>query len=208
MRLRDPVARRVRAVGQLGQDVLRQRDHDGPRPTRDRGVERPADHLRYARRMIDLAHPLGDRAEHRAVVDLLERLAPAHVARDLADQQDHRRRVLARDVHAVRRVGGAGAARDHGDPGPPGELAVGLGHHGGAALLAADDVADLAVVERIEEPEIAFAGHAEGEVDAVDLELVDQDLAAGAQVGGSGHVLSFACGPAFEPGVVGQIMVT
>ena len=46
-------------------------------------------------------HPLGDAAEHLPVVDLLERLAPAHRARDLADQQDHRRRILARDVHAV-----------------------------------------------------------------------------------------------------------
>ena len=80
-------------------------------------------------------------------------------------------------------VGGARAARHHGDAGPPGELAVGLRHHRRAALLAADDVADLAVVERVEQAEIAFAGDAEGHVDAVDLELVDQDLAAGAEVG-------------------------
>jgi hypothetical protein len=136
-------------------------------------------------------HPLRERAEHGAVVDLLECPAPAHGARHLADEQDHRGRVLACDVHAVGAVGGARAAGDHGDAGPAGELAVGLGHHRRAALLAADHVADLAVVEGVEQPEIAFPGHAEGEVDAVDLELVDQDLAAGSAVGSSGHVLSF-----------------
>ena len=93
VRLRDVVARGIGAVGRLGQHVLRQRDHHGARPARDRGVERAADHLRNARRVVDLAHPFGQRAEHRAIIDLLERLAPAHAARDLADQKDHRGRV-------------------------------------------------------------------------------------------------------------------
>ena len=42
-----------------------------------------------------------------------------------------------RDVEARAGVGGAGAARDEADAGPAGELAIGLGHHGGAAFLAA-----------------------------------------------------------------------
>ena len=103
--------------------------------------------------------------------------------------------ILARDVDAMGAVGGAGPARHHGDARAAGKLAVGLGHHRGAALLAADDVADRAVVERIEQPEIAFAGHAKGQIDAVDRELVDQDLAAGAEIGGSGHDLSIVAGP-------------
>ena len=200
VRLGGMIARRVGAVRGLGQHVLGQRDHHRPRPARDRGMERPADRFRDARRIVDLVHPFGERAEHRAVVDLLKRLAPAHPARHLADEQDHRGRILARDVHAVRAVGRARAAGDHGDAGPAGELAVSLRHHGGTTLLAADHVADLAVVERIEEPEIAFAGDAERQVDAVDLELVDQDLAAGSEVRGSGHVLSIGSGPESSPG--------
>ena len=148
-----------------------------------------------ARRVVDLGHPLGDVAEHLAVVDLLERLAAAHRARDLADQQDHRRRVLARDVDAVAGVGGAGAARHHRDAGAPGELAVGLGHHRGAAFLAAGDVADLAVVQRVEQREVALAGHAERELGAVDPQLVDQDLAAGAKIALLGHRVSSSIGP-------------
>ena len=38
-------------------------------------------------------------------------------------------------------------------------------------------------MERVEHREVALAGHAEGELDPVLLELVDQDLAAGALVG-------------------------
>jgi len=42
-----------------------------------------------------------------AIVELLERLALAHLARDLADEQNHWRRILARDVQAPHRIGGA-----------------------------------------------------------------------------------------------------
>ncbi len=187
MRLDRLVADGIGSGRGLGQHVLGQCYHHRPGPARGRGVERAGDHLRDARRLIDLADPLGDAREHLPVVDLLERFAPAHLARDLADEKDHRGRVLACDVHPVAAVGGTRTAGHHGDAGPPRELAVGLGHHGGAALLTADDVADLAVVERVEQPEIALAGHAEGHVHTVDLELVDQDPTAGAQVGGAGH---------------------
>jgi hypothetical protein len=42
-------------------------------------------------------------------------------------------------------------------------------------------------VQRVEHIEVALARYAEGGVDAVDLECVDQDLAAGA--GWVGHVV-------------------
>ena len=45
-------------------------------------------------------------------------------------------------------------------------------------------------MERVEQRQIALAGHAEGHLDAVDLELVDQDLAAGAEVVVLGHGFS------------------
>ena len=139
---------------------------------------------------VDLRRPFGDRAEHLAVIDFLKRLAIHHVAADLADQHDHRRRILERGVDADRRMAGAGTARHHADAGLAGQLAVGLGHVGGAGLVAGvDELEAVAHVEqRIQHFQIALARYAEGHVGAVDQELVDQDLAAGARIGkGQGH---------------------
>jgi hypothetical protein len=127
--------------------------------------------------------PFRHGAEHLPVVDLLERLPVAHAATDLPDQQDQRRRVLVGRVHAARRVGGARPTRDHADPRAAGQLAVGVGHVGGADLVPADHVPDGRVVQRVEHREVALARHAEGQLDAVDGELVDEDAAARAGQG-------------------------
>ena len=74
-----------------------------------------------------------------------------------------------------RGVGRAGPAGDEADAGPAGQLAVGLRHHRGAALLAADRDGDRRVVQRVEDREVALAGHAEEMVDAVHDELVDEN---------------------------------
>ena len=76
------------------------------------------------------------------------------------------------------RVRRARAARDDADPGAAGQLPVRVGHVRRAHLVPADDVADRRVVQRVEHREVALARHAEGEVDAVQLELVDEDPAA------------------------------
>ena len=78
-------------------------------------------------------------------------------------------------------IGRAGAARDEGDARAPGHLAVGVGHVGDAALLAAHDQVDLRrVVERVEHGQEALARNGENAVAALDLELIDEDPAAGA----------------------------
>ena len=110
----------------------------GPGTAVGRGVKGARDDFRNARRIVDLGRPFGHGAEHRAVVEFLKRLALAHVARDLADEQDHRRGILLRDMDAGRRIGGARPARDEADAGPAGRLADGFRHHRGAAFLAAD----------------------------------------------------------------------
>ena len=80
-----------------------------------RDVEGARDVFGQAVGRVDLADPLREaeraRAEHLPVVDLLEGLAVALVARDLADEQDHRRRVLERGVQADRGVARARPAR-------------------------------------------------------------------------------------------------
>ena len=170
----------VRDDGGLDQHVLGQGQHDRPRPAGDGGGEGAVDELRDAGRILDLGHPFGHAAEHLAVVDLLEGVALAAAAVDLAHEQDHRHAVLLGDVHARAGVGGTRPAGDHGDAGPAGELAPGGGHHGRTAFLAADDEADLGrVVQRVQDLEIALARHAEDGVDALQAELVDQDPAPG-----------------------------
>ena len=89
-----------------------------------------------------LGGPLGEAAERRDLVDLLERLAAADGALDLADDHEHRRRILARRVDADGEVGRADRARPEADRRPSGQLAVGLGHERGRALVAGRDDAD------------------------------------------------------------------
>ena len=127
----------------LGQHVFRQRDHHRAGTAVAGGVEGARHQFGNARGIVDLGRPFGDGAEHRAVVEFLERLALAHVAADLADEHDHRRRVLPGDMNAGRRIGGARAARDETDAGPAGHLADRLRHHGGRALVAADGELDV-----------------------------------------------------------------
>ena len=166
----------------LAQHVFREHDHHraGPSGSRQRKCSRRQ--LRDAGRVVDLHHPLGHLAVHSAEVELLERPAPKKGARDLSDEEDHRRRVLIGRVHADARVGRARTARNETDARPASEFAVGFGHVGGAAFLPAHDEADLLarVIERVEYGEVALARHAVGSVDAMDEELIDEDLCAGA----------------------------
>ncbi len=155
------------------------RQHHRAGPAGGRDLERLVDELGDAFGEVDLRHPFGERGEHAAEIDLLKGLAVDLVARDLADQHDHRGRILERRVDADRGVAGAGAAGHQQHPGLAGELAVGLGHERRAAFLAAGDEADLGrVVERVEHFEIAFAGDAEGDLDAVRAQCRHDQLTA------------------------------
>jgi hypothetical protein len=154
-------------------------------------VESPAHDLGNPRGVHHLLRVLGERREHRHEVHLLEGLAAEGASVDLADQQQQRRRVLEGGVNPDRGVRGARPARDEGDAGPPGELAVGLGHVRRPALLPAYDEPDRVarVAERVERREVALSRNAEDRVDPVDPELVDEDAPAGSHapnVRGSG----------------------
>ena len=153
----------------------------GPgRPLR-RDPEGTRHDLGNARGLVDLDGPFRHGAEHGLVIELLEGLALAHAALDLADEDDQRGGILHRDVNARRGVRGARAARDEADAGPAGEPRIGVGHHRGAALLAADEHVDRGVMQRVENREIALAGHASRAVDPLNEKLVDEDLSAGAR---------------------------
>ena len=98
----------------------------------------------------------------------------------------------------ARGVGGARSAGDEADAGAAGHLADGFRHHRRAALVAAHGDGDVAIVKRIEHGEIAFARHAEGVLDAVDDQLVDQHLGGGTQIVLGFHV-TFPAGLDVEP---------
>ena len=170
-----------REVGDVGlgrQHVLGQRQHHRAGAPGAGEVEGAGDVFGDALGLVDLGHPLGQPAEHLAVVDLLERLAVAVGPGDLADEQDHRGRVLLGDVDAGAGVGGAGAAGDEADAGPAGGLGPGLGHHRGPTLLPADGVGDAHVVEPVERREEAFAGDREHPLDPVQRQRVRQNPSA------------------------------
>ena len=175
-------------LGALGLHVFGQRQHHRPGPARGRRAEGAVDVFGDPRRIVDLAGPFGELAHHPAEIDLLEGFAFGHAARDLADEDDRRRGILARGVDADARIGRPGAAGDEADAGPPGQLAVGFRHIGRAALLAAGDDADpVAQVEQsIEGRDIALSRNAEDCVDAMGEQRVGQDLAAGPEI--AGHV--------------------
>src|SRR5215831_11289868 len=82
-------------------------------------------------------------------------------------------------MEATDGVGGAGSTRDEADAGLAGDLAPRLGHHGGAALLPADDGPDaVGIVQAIERGKEALARHGKGRGGALDLQLINEDLAA------------------------------
>ncbi|OIQ79966.1 hypothetical protein GALL_382800 [mine drainage metagenome] len=177
----------VRDVGAGVQQVVGQHDDDRAGAPAARHRVGTGDGRRELVDAARLRDPFGDGAEHRRVVDFLERLAAEESAVDLADEQDHRRRILARGVQPVARVRRSGAPRDETQAGFAGQLAVGVGHVRRRAFVARDHGADRRRRgQRVEHRQEALAGDAIDEFGAFANQRVDQDLAAVAGCG-SGH---------------------
>ena len=166
-----------------------QGQHHRALPSRQRGGKSAGDHLGHAVGLVDFRHPFGQAAEEGAVIHFLKGVAAAIFPLHLAHEQDHGGGILRRDMDAAGSVGGAGPAGDKTDAGPPGLLAMGFRHHGGAAFVAADDDLDAAVIQRVQHRQIGFARHAEDAGDALDAQLIHQHLCGGAGdgVGMHGH---------------------
>ena len=163
------------------QHVLGNGQHHRPRSAGGGDAIRPRDIFGNAPGIVDPRRPFGDGTEESRKVDLLEALAVLVGARQVADEQDQRRRILEGDMDSGAGVGGAGPAGHEGDSRPPGHLAVGVGHVGDAAFLPADDDIDLGrVKQRVEDGEEALARHGENAVAALGLELIDEDAATAA----------------------------
>src|SRR3954451_23056182 len=139
----------------------------------------PAHKFGYAVRALDLVDPLGNVAEHVAVVDLLPGLSAARVPADLADEDDERSRILPGSMDADAGIGGARTTGHEAHAGLPGQLAMRLGHVGRTALLPADHEADRVprLVERLERRQKALARHAVDSIGTVETQGVNKDLA-------------------------------
>ena len=174
-------ARAVGHVDLVAQHVLGKRQDHRARAPRRRDPVGTRHIFGDAPRVVDPRRPFGDRREQGGEVDLLESLPVAVAASDVADEQDHRSRILERDMDSAAGVGRPRPASDEGDAGAAGHFAVGIGHVGDPALLTADGEVDFWRIEkRVEHREKALARHGEDPIAALDFQLVDEDPAAGA----------------------------
>ncbi len=157
-------------VGALGRDAASRRSSARERRT---GPGRPPRAWRIASPRAGatasaswrLRGPLGEAADRRDLVDLLERLVAAVGSLDLADDREHRRRILAGRVDPDREVGGPDRARAETHRGPPGQLGMRLGHERRRALVARRDDADAGIAERIEQAQERFPRDRERDAD-------------------------------------------
>ena len=96
----------------LHQHILGQGEHHRAGPSIDRDRIGAGDIFGDARRIIDPRRPFADRRKEGGEIDLLKALAPLHSARDIAHEQDHRLRILMRDMDADAGIGRARTASD------------------------------------------------------------------------------------------------
>lgn len=138
--------------------------------------------------MVDFHDLLRQTREHLRVVDSLRRLAVPEGVFHLADEQNHRCRVLLRHVHAIRRMGDTGATGSETDAWSVGQLAVGIDHVRGDTLVTNDDGADaVGIIRRAKRRQVAFLGNAIDGIDGITLQCLCQDLPTVALGKGVGH---------------------
>ena len=113
------------------------------------------------------------------VVDFLKSFTVTRVTGHIAHEQDHGGRILERRVHTNGRVGRAWPTGDKTHAWAPGQFAVGLGHEGRPALLAAGDEAQtvLVLVQAVEHSQITLARHAKRMGNALGQEAFDKEVA-------------------------------
>ena len=159
-----------------------------------------ADELRNSVRAIDLRDPLGHLSEHAPVIHLLERFALDHVAADLADEQNHRSRILIGGMHTDACIGRARTPCDEANARSAGELAVGFRHKRRATFLPAYDQphAFAHIVIRIQHIEITLAWNAKRSICPMNSKLVNQNAPAASER----HVFVHSCSPVIRRSII------
>ena len=166
------------AVGaEREQHVLRQVDHDRPRPAALRDVERLVDHAREIAHILDQVIVLGAWPGDAGGVGLLKRVVADQVGRHLPGQAHDRHRIHQRVGQPGHRVRGTGAARHQHDADPAGRARIALRGVHRAAFLAHQDVAQrILLEERVVNRQDRAARIAENDIDALVDERLDDDI--------------------------------
>src|SRR5690606_12953460 len=116
-----------------------------------------------------------------------------HDALPISDEQDHRLRVLERDMHSDGGVCRAGAAGDDGHAGSAGQRSIGAGHESRSAFVTASHGRDRwAVIERVEDREEALSRNGEQPVAALFEQAIDEQ--AGGIAGHAGRLTRCTAG--------------
>ena len=181
---------RIGALGEL--DVLRDVDHDRPRPAARGDVERLVQH---ARQVLDALHQivvLGAGPGDADRVALLEGVVADQMRRHLPGDDDDRDRVAERIGQAGDGIGGAGARRDQHAADLAGRARIAFGGVDRALLVAHQDVLDhLLLEDRVIDRQHRAARIAEDVLHALIGERLDHHFGAGhfpARRGSAAHV--------------------
>ncbi len=180
---------RVGALGEL--DVLRDIDHDRPRPAAGRDVKRL---VQRARQVVDVFHQiivLGARPRDADGVAFLERVVADQMGRHLPGDDDQRDRVAQRVGQAGDRIGRARPRRHQHAADLAGRARIAFGGVHRALLVAHQDVADpvLRLEQRVIDRQHRAAGIAEDVLHALIGERLDHHFGAGHLCHGPLHSL-------------------
>jgi len=172
------IGQRLRRLDLIAQHVFGQGQHHGTGATRCCHSKGAGDEFRDTGGIVDLADPFCEFGKSAPEFHFLKGFALAGIALDLADEQDHRDRILPGYVKAGGGVCGARAAGDQADARFAGQSTPGIRHHCRPAFLAANEHVDIAVMQGIEHGEKALARHAGNALHTIGLQRLDDELPA------------------------------
>ena len=165
-------------VGLL-EDVLRDIDEHGARPSRRRDVRRLANRQRDFARVHDEIVVFGDRLRDAGDIRLLEAVLAEERARHVAGQGKDGRAVHPGGADAGNEVRRAGPAGPEAEPHPAAGAGVAVRHVGCALFVPAEDMSHPRELgERVVEREDNAAGIPEHRVHAFALERLQHHLSA------------------------------
>ena len=147
-----------------------------------RQVKRALDDARQVADVVDAIDALAERAEDLELirvlvqVHFLVRMAAVVIARNVAGDHHHRNRIERGIGDAGRRIGEAGTEVRHQHADLAGRARVAIGGVRGDLFVTRRDEADLALAERIEEPDHRVAAQPEDHLDAEALEVFGQQV--------------------------------
>ncbi len=155
-------------LGSLHENVVQGEVHErGPAVGSKRGGERLVDEAGNLCGALGGDRELGQGADERDVVDLLQRAHPPASGGGAPAEDDHRRVVGLCGAHRAHAIGDAGSGRERADAGLARDLRPALGGERGRGLMADVDDVDPLLATAVVDREQVSAGEREQPADAV-----------------------------------------